>query len=114
MVCSRTECRWKCFAACGLIGICTAYAFILVTEYFTDYLFPPVKKIAKASQTGHGTNVIAGLATGMEVPPALRGASEEAHFVKYVFEQVCQSWTTLHARLQVDVEYMSSPRPCAV
>merc|ERR1719201_2736501 len=47
-----------------------AYAFIVVTEYYTDYLFPPVQRIAKASVTGSGTNVIAGLAVGFEATAA--------------------------------------------
>merc|ERR1740121_3537772 len=56
---------WMHFAACGLIGLATAFIFILVTQYYTDFNYPPVKEIAAASLTGHGTNVIAGMAVGM-------------------------------------------------
>merc|ERR1719197_1683505 len=50
----------------GIIGIMTAYVFVLITQYYTDYAFSPVVNIAKASTTGHGTNVIAGVAVGLE------------------------------------------------
>jgi len=61
---------WMHFALCGLIGLGTAFLFILVTQYYTDFNYPPVKQIAAASLTGHGTNVIAGMAVGMRATAA--------------------------------------------
>jgi len=52
------------FAA--FIGILVTAGMVVVTEYYTSKKFRPVKSIAKASETGHGTNVIIGLAMGME------------------------------------------------
>jgi H(+)-translocating pyrophosphatase len=64
---------WMYFCACGEAGLLTAFLFILVTQYYTDFNYPPVKQIASASITGHGTNVIAGLAVGMRAcaPPIM-------------------------------------------
>jgi len=61
---------WMNFAVCGLIGLGTAFLFILVSQYYTDFNYPPVKQIAQASVTGHGTNVIAGMAVGMRATAA--------------------------------------------
>jgi len=57
---------WWHFALCGVIGIATAYTFVLITQYYTDYAYGPVLGICQASTTGHGTNVIAGVAVGLE------------------------------------------------
>jgi K(+)-stimulated pyrophosphate-energized sodium pump len=55
---------------CGLVGLAVTALIVVITEFYTGTGFRPVKSIAKASVSGHGTNVIQGLAMSLEATAA--------------------------------------------
>jgi K(+)-stimulated pyrophosphate-energized sodium pump len=57
---------WIYFTICGLIGIAASFAFVYITQYYTEYKYRPVRQIAESCKTGAATNVISGIAVGFE------------------------------------------------
>ena len=57
---------WGKFYLCALIGIGVTALLFLITDYYTSTRFSPVKKTAKASVTGHATNIIQGFGSGLQ------------------------------------------------
>jgi K(+)-stimulated pyrophosphate-energized sodium pump len=64
---------WGHLYLCSLIGIVVTALLFGLTEYYTSTRFAPVKKTAKASETGHATNIIQGFSSGLQATalPAL-------------------------------------------
>lgn len=69
---------WWHFFLCGIIGVLTSVAFVYITQYYTEYKYGPVQRIAQASVTGPATNIIAGVGVGLEcvwMPTLVMGAA---------------------------------------
>jgi K(+)-stimulated pyrophosphate-energized sodium pump len=81
--------EWFFFFLAGLTGIITSLLFVYITEYYTEHRFRPVRSIAESSQTGPATNIITGIAVGLEctaLPTVVISAA-------LIFSYYCGIWS---------------------
>jgi K(+)-stimulated pyrophosphate-energized sodium pump len=70
----------------ALVGLLVTFLLVTITEYYTGTRWGPVKSISRASQTGHATNIIEGLAVGMQATAAPVVVIAAGILVAYQFE----------------------------
>jgi len=73
------------FFYAGLVGIIISIVFVYIAQYYTEAKHRPVQEIAKASLTGHATNIISGFAVGLECTGATVVAISTALLASYKF-----------------------------
>jgi K(+)-stimulated pyrophosphate-energized sodium pump len=71
--------------AAGVVGIITSYAFVWITQYYTEYRYRPVQSIAQASLTGAATNIITGFSVALECTAVPVLVISSALLVSYYF-----------------------------
>ena len=95
---------------CGIIGLATAFLFVYITEYYTESRYRPVQSIAEASLTGPATNIISGLAVGMETPAAPVVVISFALLLSYYFDLPSGPSIVLLAGLTYCASVLFGPR----
>ena len=73
------------FFYAGVVGIVMSILFVYITQYYTEYKYRPVREIAEASKTGPATNIITGLAVGLECTGMPVLVISAALFLSYLF-----------------------------
>jgi len=73
------------FFYAGVVGIVMSILFVYITQYYTEYKYRPVREIAEASKTGPATNIITGLAVGLECTGLPVLVISAALFLSYLF-----------------------------